>query len=88
MAEIERQGFVVSACRPVLGPLAWTTVLRLTAWRYALAKAPIVGSALGAIVALAMNARAFLEELATPAWVTRDNACVYVTLSGRSGAAC
>jgi SAM-dependent methyltransferase len=88
VAEIERHGFVVGDCRPVLGPLAWTTVLRLTAWRYVLGRAPIVGSVLGPVVALVMNARAMVEDLVTPAWVTRDNACVYVTLSHRSEAAC
>ena len=28
-----------------------------------------------------MNARAWLEDALTPASITRDNACVYVTLS-------
>jgi hypothetical protein len=32
-----------------------------------------------------MNARGYLEELITPDWMTRDNACVYVTLSRLAG---
>src|SRR5579863_4262989 len=81
IAELERHAFVVEECRPVLGPLAWTTVLRLTAWRYGLIKAPIIGSLMGYVFAVVMNARALIEEAMTPGWVTADNACVYVTLS-------
>ncbi|HVN00080.1 MAG TPA: class I SAM-dependent methyltransferase [Caulobacteraceae bacterium] len=79
--EIEAMGFVVEDCRPVLGPLAWTTVLRLTAWRFALAKIPLIGALLGYLFAVAMNLRAWIEDAVTPAWVTADNACVYVTVS-------
>jgi SAM-dependent methyltransferase len=83
VAEIERHGFEVAATTPVVGPLAWTTVLRLTCWAYALNRIPLVGRALTAVLALIMNARAVVEELVTPAWVTNENACVYVTLSRR-----
>jgi hypothetical protein len=33
-----------------------------------------------------MNVRCYLENLITPDWVRRDNACVYVTLSRAGGA--
>ena len=31
-----------------------------------------------------MNLKAAIEDWVTPPWVTKDNACVYVTLSHRS----
>jgi hypothetical protein len=34
-----------------------------------------------------MNLKAVAEEWLTAAWVTKDNACVYVTLSRRPGKA-
>jgi len=78
--EIETHDFDVAASMSVVGPLAWTTILRLTCFSYALRKAPVVGHPLTAVLAAVMNARAWLEDKATPAWVTRDNACVYVML--------
>jgi SAM-dependent methyltransferase len=79
VAELEAHGFAVEAAAPVLGPLAWTTVLRLTCFRYALGKAPLIGAAVGGMLSVLMNLRAWAEDAVTPAWVTADNACVYVT---------
>jgi SAM-dependent methyltransferase len=81
VAEIETHGFGVDGCEPVLGPLAWTTVLRLTCFRFALNKAPLIGAPLGYALSMLMNLRALIEDAVTPAWVTADNACVYVTCS-------
>jgi SAM-dependent methyltransferase len=81
IAEIEGQGFVVSACAPVVGPLAWTTVLRLTGFCFVLKRVPALGALAAAALAALMNARAYLEDALTPAGITADNACVYVTLS-------
>ena len=67
----------------MVGPLAWTTILRLTCAAYALRKIPMIGSALAAALAIVMNLRAAIEDAVTPDWVTRDNACVYVTVSER-----
>ncbi len=80
VGDIEAHGFEVVSCEAVVGPLAWTTLLRLTCFAFPLRKAPLVGKPLTALLALVMNARAFVEDKVTPAWVTRDNACVYVTL--------
>ena len=74
-------GFEVIDCVPVVGPLAWTTMVRLTCLAVALRRVPIVGPALAGAFAVVMNLKAAVEERITPAWVTRDNACVYVTLS-------
>lgn len=80
-AEMAQHGFETTECIPILGPLAWTTLLRLTCGYQLLLRIPLVGAALASVLALIMNARGFLEELITPDWVTNDNACVYVTLS-------
>jgi SAM-dependent methyltransferase len=74
-------GFEVTECIPVVGPLAWTTMVRLTCFAVALRKIPMVGPALAGAVAVVMNLKAAVEDKVTPAWVTKDNACVYVTLS-------
>jgi len=79
--EIESHGFSVDECEPVVGPLAWTTVLRLTCWCYALKKIPLIGQAIGWAFALVMNPRALLEDMATPTAIKRDNACVYVVVA-------
>lgn len=81
VAELARCGFETTQCIPVLGPLAWTTMLRLTCAYQACRRIPVLGAPLGALLALVMNARGVLEEQITPEWVRRDNACVYVTLS-------
>ncbi|HZZ88743.1 MAG TPA: class I SAM-dependent methyltransferase [Caulobacteraceae bacterium] len=81
VGDIERFGFAVSDCAPVVGPLGWTLILRLTGYCYVLKRLPLIGGLLAGAVALAMNARAFVEERVTPEWIVRDNACVYVTLS-------
>jgi SAM-dependent methyltransferase len=87
LAEIARHGFETTECIPVLGPLAWTTVLRLICGYQICLRVPLIGRLLGSILAVIMNARGFLENLITPDWVRRDNACVYVTLSRAAGTA-
>jgi len=87
LAELKRHGFETTECVPVLGPLAWTTVVRLTCAYQACRRIPLLGAPVGALLALIMNARGLLEEQITPEWVRRDNACVYVTLSRATGRA-
>ena len=67
------------------GPLAWTTLVRLICGYELCVRIPLVGRALAYMLALVMNARGCIEDLMTPEWVRRDNACVYVTLSRVSG---
>ena len=76
--ELESHGFLVGSCRPVVGPLALTTIMRLTAFAYALRKVPLLGKPLASVLAVVMNLRALLEEHVTPAEVRADNACVYI----------
>jgi SAM-dependent methyltransferase len=84
IAELELRGFVVTDCIAVVGPLAWTTMVRLTCIAVALRRLPLIGRGLANAIAVVMNLKAVVEERITPAWVTKDNACVYVTLSRRS----
>jgi len=87
LAELAAHGFETTECVPVLGPLAWTTLLRLICASHAIRRIPLIGTPLAALLALIMNARGILEERITPEWVRRDNACVYVTLSRLAGGA-
>jgi SAM-dependent methyltransferase len=81
LAELAAHGFETAECIPIVGPLAWTTLLRLTGAYHFCSRIPLIGKVLASFLALAMNVRGYLEDLVTPDWVTRDNACVYVTLS-------
>jgi len=83
ISELRVRNFDVVDSVPVVGPLAWTTMVRLTCVAVALRRLPLVGKGLAAAVAVIMNLKATVEDWITPAWVTKDNACVYVTLSRR-----
>jgi len=85
LAEMATHGFETTECIPVLGPLAWTTLVRLTCGYQLCLRIPLIGRALASLLALVMNARGYVENLLTPEWVRRDNACVYVTLSRAAG---
>lgn len=86
LGDLAKNGFETVECIPVLGPLAWTTLLRLTLGYHMCLRIPLLGRALASAFALIMNLRGLLEDCITPEWVTRDNACVYVTLSRPVGA--
>jgi SAM-dependent methyltransferase len=81
VAELASHGFETTECISLVGPLGWTTLVRLTCGYQACLRVPIVGRVLAKALALLMNMRGYVEELLTPGWVRHDNACVYVTLS-------
>jgi len=81
LAELARGGFEPLECVPVLGPLAWSTLVRLTCAYQACRRVPYAGAVLAGALAVLMNARGVIENRLTPARVLEDNACVYVTLS-------
>ena len=87
VAEMASHGFEITECIPILGPLAWTTLVRLVCGYQLCLKIPFIGRALACALALLMNSRGYVENLITPEWVRRDNACVYVTLSRAAGRA-
>jgi len=75
--DLESRGFSVEKIDAIAGPLATTTLLRLTGFAYALRKVPLLGKPIVALLALIMNVRAVIEDAITPESVRRDNACVY-----------
>ncbi|MFZ0849873.1 MAG: class I SAM-dependent methyltransferase [Hyphomicrobiaceae bacterium] len=83
IVELSNYGFEVVECIPIVGPLAWTTIIRLTCAKFALDKIPMLGPLLGDLLALLMNLRAMIEDAITPDWVKRENACVYLVLARR-----
>jgi SAM-dependent methyltransferase len=78
IAELRRHGFDTEECQPIAGPLATTTIIRLTGYVYILKKIPLVGWFLARFLACLMNWRAVLEDRVTPKSVREDNACVYL----------
>lgn len=64
----------------VVGPLATTTMIRLTGFSFFLKRLPVVGGLLSGLLAIVMNLRGLLEDLLTPQQVKFDNGSVYVTL--------
>lgn len=76
--DLEQRGFAVEKCEAMIGPLGWTTMMRLTGYTYALRSLPVLGKCASAILATLMNAKAWLEDAATPRSITADNACVYL----------
>jgi SAM-dependent methyltransferase len=81
IGDLRAHGFEVFACESVVGPLAWTTMVRMTCFAVALRGVPVIGRFLASALAVVMNLKAAAEDRVTPKDVTSNNACVYVTLS-------
>jgi SAM-dependent methyltransferase len=77
IGDLESRGFRVEEMKALVGPLATTTLLRLTGYAFVLRKLPVLGAFLASALSLFMNARAILEDAITPANMRFDNACVY-----------
>jgi SAM-dependent methyltransferase len=75
--DLEQRGFAVESVKALIGPLATTTLLRLTGYAFFLRKLPVAGPLLAGTLAVIMNLRALLEDVATPFGIRVDNACVY-----------
>lgn len=75
--DLEQRGFAVDHVEALIGPLATTTLLRLTGYAYVLRKIPLVGGLCAGILAIVMNVRAVVEDKVTPPAIRNDNACVY-----------
>lgn len=76
--ELESRGFAVEDCKAIVGPLALTTILRLTGFAYVLRRVPLLGPVAAGALAIVMNLRAAVEDRVTPAAIRADNACVYL----------
>ncbi len=82
--EIVARGFVHVATTPIAGPLAWTSMIRLIAYREVLRRIPLLGSLLFPPLAIVMNCRATIEDACTPVAIRSTNASVYLTLSRKA----
>ncbi len=77
---IERHGFVVRRMDAVVGPLATTTMVRLTGFGFTLKRLPLIGGVLSGLLAIPMNLRGLVEDRLTPAPMKADNGSVYIAL--------
>lgn len=78
VADLADRGLKVEVVHAILGPLATSTLIRLTGFVFFLRRLPVIGSPLAAILAAIMNLRAKLEDRITPAQIRDDNACVFL----------
>lgn len=85
--ELQSRGWSVESWEAICGPLAWTTIMRLTGFCFVLRRIPVIGIVLGRGLSLIMNLRAALEDSITPRSVTDDNACVYLVQAHFGGEA-
>jgi SAM-dependent methyltransferase len=82
--EVEAQGFQLLEMRAIVGPLAWSTILRSFGFAHAFGRLPVAGPAVAGLAAALCNLRAWLEDRVTPATIRAQNACVYVALFRRA----
>jgi SAM-dependent methyltransferase len=75
--ELARRGLAIEETFSIVGPLATTTIIRLTGFAFVLRKLPLVGAFLAGTLAVLMNLRAMLEDKMTPPSIRHDNACIY-----------
>lgn len=85
--EIEQAAFSVVDTRSCIGPLAYTTQLRLLLLKGALRSLGSIGSGIVAPLSLLCQGMMWLEDRITPRWVLEDNASVYVMAALKSGRA-
>lgn len=78
IVDLSTRGFVVEEVEALIGPLATTTLIRLTGFAFFLRRVPIIGRFLASGIAVLMNLRAMLEDYVTPAQIRHDNACVFL----------
>ncbi len=76
--DLEARGLVVEEVLAIAGPLATTTMLRLTGFAFVLRRLPLLGPIIAGLLAVVMNLRGVLEDAITPAQMRMDNACVYL----------
>lgn len=76
--DLATHGLVVEECMAIAGPLATTTLIRMTGYAFMLRKLPWLGAPLAGVLAMVMNIRARLEDAITPAQMRLDNASVYL----------
>ena len=78
VVDVESRGFRVESIEGLVGPLATTTMIRLTGYAFFLRRIPVLGRLVSAILAIVMNSRGWLEDRLTPPSIIQDNGCVYL----------
>lgn len=76
--DLGTRGFETLALKPLVGPLATTTLIRLAGFAFVLRRIPLIGRLLAGSLAALMNVRATIEDAITPTQMRLDNACVYL----------
>lgn len=77
VAELDAHGFTVEENVALVGPLATTTLIRMTGFAFFLRKIPLLGPAVANALTVIMNLRASIEDKLTPAAIRQNDACVY-----------
>jgi SAM-dependent methyltransferase len=85
-ADLADRGLIVEETHAIVGPLATTTMIRLTAFAFMLRRVPGAGRALAAALAALMNIRAVVEDRITPKDVKDQNACVFLVRARKAAA--
>jgi SAM-dependent methyltransferase len=76
--DLQTRGIVVEEMHSICGPLATTTMIRLTAFAFVLKKLPVLGPLVAGALSVVMNLRGLLEDAVTPRVMRDDNACIYL----------
>jgi SAM-dependent methyltransferase len=76
--DLQTRGIVVEEMHSICGPLATTTMIRLTAFAFVLKKLPVLGPLVAGALSVVMNLRGLLEDAVTPRAMRDDNACIYL----------
>ena len=77
VAELDAHGFTVDENVALVGPLATTTLIRMTGFAFFLRKIPFLGTIAASALTVMMNLRALIEDKLTPAPIRQNDACVY-----------
>lgn len=84
--DIEKSGFRVIETIACMGPLAYTGQVRLLLWVGLLNRLGAVGKIARVPLCLLYQGLMWLEDRITPAWVTAENAAVYVVAARKAAA--
>lgn len=79
--ELTERGWQLEGIRAIIGPLAWSTQVRMISMHRVLSQLPAcrpLGLALSAALGTVMHARMAFEDRITPLAVREDNAAIYV----------
>lgn len=78
VVDVEARGFAVETIVGLVGPLATTTMIRLTGYAHFVRRLPVVGRFVAGAFAVIMNLRGLLEDYVTPFNLIQDNGCIYM----------